>query len=122
MKTWSEVLAGKPAAAVARFNRKCTHAYALINALRGIAGTLVVADSGEIEKIKQYKPQDSTTNPSLINAAARLPEYRFVDTCACATCSVWPGRGLALSADVPDCSQFCRTAARMHAATSSTMP
>lgn len=40
------------------------------------AGTIVVADSGEIEKIKLYKPVDSTTNPSLVNAAARLPEYR----------------------------------------------
>jgi transaldolase len=40
------------------------------------SGTLVVADSGEIEKIKAFKPQDGTTNPSLINAAARLPEYK----------------------------------------------
>ncbi len=41
-------------------------------------GTVVVADSGEIDKIKIYKPQDSTTNPSLVNAAARLPEYRHL--------------------------------------------
>lgn len=39
------------------------------------SGTLVVADTGEIEKIKQYKPTDATTNPSLIYAAARMPEY-----------------------------------------------
>jgi transaldolase len=41
-------------------------------------GTLVVADSGEIEKLKVFKPQDATTNPSLINAAARLPEYKHL--------------------------------------------
>ncbi len=40
------------------------------------AGTIVVADTGEIEKIKIDHPQDSTTNPSLINAASRLAEYR----------------------------------------------
>ena len=27
-------------------------------------------------QIKEFKPTDSTTNPSLVNAAARLPEYR----------------------------------------------
>lgn len=41
-------------------------------------GTVVVADTGEIEKIKQFKPQDATTNPSLINAASRLPEYKHI--------------------------------------------
>jgi transaldolase len=41
-------------------------------------GTIVVADSGEIDKIKAYKPQDSTTNPSLLNTAARLPEYKHL--------------------------------------------
>lgn len=40
------------------------------------SGTLVVADTGEFEKIKAFKPQDATTNPSLINAAARLAEYK----------------------------------------------
>lgn len=42
------------------------------------AGTLVVADTGEIEKIKAFKPTDATTNPSLVNSAARLPEYRHL--------------------------------------------
>lgn len=37
--------------------------------------TTLVADSGEIEEIKKYKPTDSTTNPSLILAAASKPEY-----------------------------------------------
>jgi transaldolase len=37
--------------------------------------TTVVADSGDIESIKQYKPTDSTTNPSLILAASVQPQY-----------------------------------------------
>lgn len=42
------------------------------------SGTVIVADSGEINKIKEFRPQDSTTNPSLVNAAARLPEYKHL--------------------------------------------
>ena len=38
--------------------------------------TTVVADSGDINSIKQFKPTDSTTNPSLIAAAAAMPEYQ----------------------------------------------
>jgi transaldolase len=38
--------------------------------------TVVVADSGDIESIEQFKPQDSTTNPSLIAAAAEMPQYQ----------------------------------------------
>jgi transaldolase len=41
-----------------------------------LPGTLVVADTGDFEKIASFKPQDATTNPSLINAAARLPQYK----------------------------------------------
>ena len=37
--------------------------------------TIIVADTGEINEIKQYKPTDATTNPSLIEAASILPEY-----------------------------------------------
>src|SRR5688572_4361200 len=37
--------------------------------------TTVVADTGDIEAINQYKPQDATTNPSLIYQAAQKPEY-----------------------------------------------
>ena len=37
--------------------------------------TVVVADTGDIEAINQYKPQDATTNPSLIYQAAQKPEY-----------------------------------------------
>ena len=40
--------------------------------------TTVVADSGDINSIKQFKPTDSTTNPSLIAAAAEMPEYQSI--------------------------------------------
>ncbi|OLY85481.1 Transaldolase [Smittium mucronatum] len=39
------------------------------------AVTTVVADTGDFEAIAQYKPTDSTTNPSLILAAASKPQY-----------------------------------------------
>ncbi|MCW2476026.1 transaldolase [Candidatus Symbiopectobacterium sp. NZEC151] len=38
--------------------------------------TTVVADTGDIAAMKLYKPQDATTNPSLILNAAQIPEYR----------------------------------------------
>jgi transaldolase len=38
--------------------------------------TIVVADTGDIEAIGKFRPQDSTTNPSLITAAAQLPQYQ----------------------------------------------
>jgi transaldolase len=37
--------------------------------------TTVVADTGDIESIARYKPQDATTNPSLLYQAAQKPEY-----------------------------------------------
>ena len=37
--------------------------------------TTVVADTGDIESIAKYKPQDATTNPSLLYQAAQKPEY-----------------------------------------------
>lgn len=37
--------------------------------------TVVVADTGDIDAIKQYQPQDATTNPSLILSASQLPQY-----------------------------------------------
>ncbi|KAK6532815.1 sedoheptulose-7-phosphate:D-glyceraldehyde-3- phosphate transaldolase [Arthrobotrys megalospora] len=39
------------------------------------SGTTVVCDSGDFATIEKYKPQDATTNPSLILAAAKKPEY-----------------------------------------------
>ena len=38
-------------------------------------GTTVVCDSGDFATIGKYKPQDATTNPSLILAASKKPEY-----------------------------------------------
>jgi len=44
------------------------------------AMTTVVADTGDIEAIEKAKPQDATTNPSLLTAAAQMPAYsKIVD-------------------------------------------
>lgn len=40
--------------------------------------TIIVADTGDIDAIKQYKPIDATTNPSLILAAIQNPQYRHL--------------------------------------------
>ena len=44
-----------------------------LNSLRQM--TVVVADTGDIDAIKKYQPQDATTNPSLILSASALPQY-----------------------------------------------
>jgi transaldolase len=42
--------------------------------------TTVVADTGDIDAIEQARPQDATTNPSLLAAAAQMPQYsKIVD-------------------------------------------
>ncbi len=38
--------------------------------------TIVVADTGDFESLRQYSPTDSTTNPSLIYAASQQPQYQ----------------------------------------------
>lgn len=38
--------------------------------------TVVVADTGDMEAMEQFHPQDATTNPSLITAAAQMPHYQ----------------------------------------------
>jgi transaldolase len=38
--------------------------------------TVIVADTGDIDAIAKHKPQDSTTNPSLLLKAAPQPRYR----------------------------------------------
>jgi transaldolase len=38
--------------------------------------TTIVVDTGDIESIKQFKPTDATTNPSLIESAIQKPEYQ----------------------------------------------
>jgi transaldolase len=38
--------------------------------------TIVVADTGDIEAMEKFRPTDATTNPSLITAAAQMPQYQ----------------------------------------------
>ncbi len=40
--------------------------------------TTVVADTGDIEAIAKHRPQDATTNPSLLFQAAQMPAYRHL--------------------------------------------
>ncbi|MBD2076554.1 transaldolase [Phormidium sp. FACHB-592] len=40
--------------------------------------TVVVADTGDIQAIETFKPRDATTNPSLITAAAQMPQYQEI--------------------------------------------
>jgi len=40
--------------------------------------TTVVADTGDFESMKKYKPQDSTTNPSLLYSAVQLAQYKHL--------------------------------------------
>jgi len=40
--------------------------------------TTVVADTGDFTSMEEYKPQDATTNPSLILQAAAKPEYKHL--------------------------------------------
>lgn len=46
----------------------------LLEQLREV--TVVVADTGDIQAIETFTPQDATTNPSLITAAAQMPQYQ----------------------------------------------
>ena len=48
----------------------------LLEQLREI--TVVVADTGDIQAIETFKPHDATTNPSLITAAAQMPQYQDI--------------------------------------------
>ena len=57
----------------------------LLDALKKF--TTVVADTGDIESIAKYKPQDATTNPSLLFQAAKQPQYLHLVEQALATSS-----------------------------------
>jgi len=62
--------------------------------------TVVVADTGDFNSIKKFKPRDATTNPSLITAAAQLPEYADVVTGALKWAEEKdPGKVIALAVD-----------------------
>ncbi|MDA3798892.1 MAG: transaldolase [Kiritimatiellae bacterium] len=49
--------------------------------------TIVVADTGDIDSIKEHTPRDATTNPSLLLAAAQKPEYQHLIDDALEHCS-----------------------------------
>ena len=51
-------------------------AHNLLDQLKSM--TVVVADTGDIDSIEAYAPRDATTNPSLIEAAANMAQYRPV--------------------------------------------
>lgn len=53
--------------------------------------TSVVADTGDIQAIQQFSPQDATTNPSLIYKAAQLPQYQSLITDAVNWAKQQPG-------------------------------
>jgi transaldolase len=40
--------------------------------------TVVVADTGDMEAMEKFRPQDATTNPSLITAASQMPQYQQI--------------------------------------------
>jgi transaldolase len=46
----------------------------LLDSLKRV--TTVVADTGDIDAMRQFRPQDATTNPSLLLKAAQQPQYR----------------------------------------------
>ncbi len=54
--------------------RNQTMSTSLYDQLAGM--TVVVADTGDINSIKKFRPQDATTNPSLIAKAAQMEEYQ----------------------------------------------
>jgi transaldolase len=54
-------------------------------------GTVVVSDSGDFASIGKYKPQDATTNPSLILAASKKAEYAALIDTAVATATAGGG-------------------------------
>lgn len=48
----------------------------LLDQLKAI--TVVVSDTGDIDAIEKFTPRDATTNPSLITAAAQMPQYQSI--------------------------------------------
>jgi len=53
--------------------------------------TTVVADTGDIEAIAAHKPQDATTNPSLLYQAAQKPQYQHLVEAALRDAATAPG-------------------------------
>lgn len=67
----------------------------LLEQLKAI--TVVVADTGDIEAIEKFTPRDATTNPSLITAAAQMPQYQGIvdDTLKAARATLGAGASAA---------------------------
>lgn len=66
------------------------------------AMTVVVADTGDLEAIKTFRPVDCTTNPSLVLKAFELPQYKDVIDAAVAWGSKQGGAREAIAAAVAD--------------------
>src|SRR5215472_15741821 len=64
--------------------------------------TKVVADTGDFDTIKEYAPQDATTNPSLILKAAQLPAYKELVAKAIAEGKKSNASGAALLSSIVD--------------------
>lgn len=64
--------------------------------------TVVVADTGDIQAIETFTPRDATTNPSLITAAAQMPQYQGIvdDTLKSARDTLGRGAAAALVANL----------------------
>lgn len=62
--------------------------------------TTIVADTGDFQSIKEYTPQDATTNPSLILKAASQDEYaHLVDKAIASTAAVSPAQRIEATID-----------------------
>ncbi len=56
--------------------------------------TVVVADTGDFFAMKKHKPRDATTNPSLLLAAAKMPEYREILKKTIKECGISAGQDM----------------------------
>ena len=65
--------------------------------------TVVVADTGDFQSIEKFKPRDATTNPSLLTAAAQMPQYADVVDDALGWARHEKGRGCS-PVEVVDCA------------------
>src|ERR1700761_2183946 len=64
--------------------------------------TVVVADTGDFESLKEFTPRDATTNPSLILKAAQMPAYKHLMDRAIAEGKKTGATGKALVANIVD--------------------
>ncbi|KAF3014256.1 sedoheptulose-7-phosphate:D-glyceraldehyde-3- phosphate transaldolase [Neopestalotiopsis sp. 37M] len=63
-------------------------------------GTVVVCDSGDFATIGKYKPQDATTNPSLILAASKKADYaKLIDEAVAAAKETSKGKSIDVQVD-----------------------